>query len=96
MARPLHKEDIKGRLRKQHGTLKAFEQARGLPATSVKDVLRGRANRRVERAIADDLELPLHQVFPGRYRPAKPGDSSLKGDDNCTSRRAHRLSAGVV
>lgn len=91
--RTMHKEDIKGRLRKKHGTLKAFELVKGLPPTSVKDVLRGRASARVERAIAEDLELPLHRLFPDRYEPAKPGDSSLKRDNTSGRKSAHRLSA---
>ena len=93
MIKPLHKEDIKGALRKQFGTLKAFEEARELPPTSVKDVLRGRASRRVEQEIAAVLELPLHRLFPDRYEPAKPGESSLKRDNTRSGRNAHRLSA---
>ncbi|MDP3176356.1 MAG: helix-turn-helix domain-containing protein, partial [Spirochaetaceae bacterium] len=60
----IHKEDIKGGLRKLYGTLTAFEAARGLPHLSVKDVLRGRPSQRVEREIADVLNLPLHRLFP--------------------------------
>lgn len=90
--KPVHKEDIKGALRKQFGTLKAFEEKRGLPATSVKDVLRGRSSQRVEREIADVLELPLHRLFPDRYAPVKPGESSLKRDTTRAERTAHRLS----
>ncbi|WP_370236592.1 helix-turn-helix domain-containing protein [Brevundimonas sp.] len=93
MTEPLHKEDIKGAIRKEFGTLKAFEQARDLPPTSVKDVLRGRSSRRVEREIAAVLDLPLHRLFPDRYRPAEAGESSLKRDDTRSGRNAHRLSA---
>jgi len=65
---PLHKEDIKGAIRKEFGTLKAFEQARDLPPTSVKDVLRGRSSRRVEREIAAAL-----LAMPKRQRDALLG-----------------------
>ncbi|NBB51464.1 hypothetical protein GVN24_24575 [Rhizobium sp. CRIBSB] len=92
MTKALHKEDIKGMLRKRHGSMRAFERKQSLPPLSVKDVLRGRASRRVERAIADDLELPLHRLFPERYVAAVPGDSSLKRDSSATKRSAHRLS----
>ncbi|MGH7027338.1 helix-turn-helix domain-containing protein [Brevundimonas sp.] len=93
ISKSVHKEDIKGALRKRYGTLIAFEQAHDLPTQSVKDVLRGRASARVEQAIADDLELPLHRLFPGRYVAAQAGDSSLKRDNKRTKRNAHRLSA---
>lgn len=92
----LHKEDIKGMLRKRHGSMRAFERKNGLPPLSVKDVLRGRASRRVESAIAADLKMPLHRLFPGRYVAAIPGDSSLKRDSSAPKRVAHRLSAGAA
>jgi lambda repressor-like predicted transcriptional regulator len=96
MTKVLHKEDIKGMLRKRHGSMRAFERKNSLPPLSIKDVLRGRASRRVESAIADDLELPLHRLFPERYVAATPGDSSLKRDNIRTSGKAHRLTARGV
>lgn len=90
--KPIHKEDIKGALRKRYGTLTAFEVERGLPRLSVKDVLRGRPSQRVEREIANILELPLHRLFPDRYEPAKAGESSLKRDNTRLAAQAHRLS----
>lgn len=95
ISKPVHKEDIKGALRKRYGTLIAFEQAHDLPTQSVKDVLRGRASSRVEQAIADVLDLPLHRLFPGRYVAVRAGDSSLKRDNRPAKRNAHRLSAGA-
>lgn len=47
----MHREDIKAAIRKRFGTVAAFEQANGLPAKSVNDVLRGRTNARVAKAI---------------------------------------------
>lgn len=46
-----HPEDIKAAIRKRYRSLLAFERAHGLTDRSTTDVLRGRANRRVERAI---------------------------------------------
>lgn len=93
ISKPVHKEDIKGAIRKRYGTLIAFEQAHDLPPLSVKDVLRGRASARVEQAIAELLELPLHRLFPGRYVAARAGDSSLKRDSKPSKTNTHRLSA---
>ena len=85
----MHKEDIKARLRKKHGTLTAFEVARDLPEGSVKDVLRGRSVARTEAEIATELGEPLQKVFPRRYgvRP-----SSTKVDNSRNKVIAHRLS----
>jgi lambda repressor-like predicted transcriptional regulator len=91
----IHKEDIKGALRKRYGTLIAFELAHDLPRQSVKDVLRGRASAPVEQVIAKVLEQPLHSLFPRRYVAAKAGDSSLKRDSKRPKTIAHRLSAGA-
>ena len=88
-AQPLHREEIKARLRMIHGSVVAFEQARGLPAKSVKDVLRGRASRATAEAIARELGVPLH-VVSSIYRERTP---SPKGDNSDLSREAHRLSA---
>lgn len=46
-----HPEDIKAAIRKRYRSLLAFERAHGLTDRSTTDVLRGRPNRRVERAI---------------------------------------------
>jgi len=45
----------------------AFEAAKGLPARSVRDVLRGRSVRRAALALADFLGEPVGKVFPGRF-----------------------------
>lgn len=88
----MHKEDIKASIRRKFGSVVAFEQSKGLPAGSVKDVLRGRASARTEGAIADLLDLPMHKVFPRRYATA---DSSTKRDHRPRSRDAHRLTVAV-
>lgn len=89
----LHREDIKAALRKRHGTLVAFETKRALPKGSVKDVLRGRAVGQTERAIAADLNMPLHRLFPRRY-DAKVSIPSAKVDDTTDKRRMHRQIIG--
>ena len=51
----MHREDIKASIRKAFGSVKAFEEARGLPNGSVHDLFRGRKSARVSRAINDVL-----------------------------------------
>lgn len=72
----------------KHGTLAAFEEKRGLPTGSVRDVLRGRSNARVENAIASDIKAPLHKVFPRRYGL---GSTSTNVDDSNRKRDTHGL-----
>lgn len=62
-----HREDVKAALRKKFKTLTAFEQHLSLPVGSVKDVLRGRAVSRTEKAIADAIGIPLAEIWPARY-----------------------------
>ncbi|QLC25119.1 transcriptional regulator [Parasphingopyxis algicola] len=76
---PLHPIDIKARLKKLHGSVLAFERARGLPPESVRDVLRGRSNRRVATAIAKELDLDIHSVFPGPHESRKRDDNAGNG-----------------
>ncbi|MFC5372857.1 helix-turn-helix domain-containing protein [Brevundimonas faecalis] len=87
----MHKEDIKAAIRREHGTVLKFEENHGLPAGSVKDVLRGRSSARTEGAIAALLKKPMHKVFPRRYGIK----SSTKGDDTRQGRDAHRLTCGA-
>lgn len=47
----MHREDVIAAIKKQFGTLTAFERAHALPRKSVNDVLRGRKSARVQRAI---------------------------------------------
>jgi lambda repressor-like predicted transcriptional regulator len=92
----LHKETLKAELRIRYGSLRAFEEKRSLTPDSVRDVLRGRASRHAEVAIAEELGRPIHELFPNRYRAPEAGDSSTKRDDSARKRDAHRLSAGAV
>ncbi|MFM9851618.1 MAG: transcriptional regulator [Sphingomonadaceae bacterium] len=67
MAKTLHPEDIKAALRKRHKSVAAFERKQGLPNRSVKDVLIGKSRPRIALAIADDLGIPVHELFPTRF-----------------------------
>lgn len=51
----LHREDVLAQIRKAYGSAAAFERANRLPKKSVNEVLRGRANARVKRAIEELL-----------------------------------------
>jgi lambda repressor-like predicted transcriptional regulator len=89
----LHRETMKAELRIRCGSLRAFEKKHLLTPDSVRDVLRGRASRHAEVAIAEELGRPVHELFPNRYRAPKSGDSSTNRDDSARERDAHRLSA---
>jgi lambda repressor-like predicted transcriptional regulator len=89
----MHKEDIKAAIRKQYGTLSAFEASKQLPCGSMKDVLRGRAVAQTEKAIADELNQPLHILFPTRYPAPVEAEPSTKVDNKHSDRDVHRLSA---
>jgi lambda repressor-like predicted transcriptional regulator len=72
----MHREDIKAALRKKFKTLTAFEQVKSLPVGSVKDVLRGRAVSRTEKAISEAIGVPLAEIWPSRYSaPTDPSQS---------------------
>jgi lambda repressor-like predicted transcriptional regulator len=76
----MHPEDVKAGIRKRFGTIAAFEQAKGLPPKSVNDILRGRPNARVTKAVEDALSIPA----------LIPPQSELS-DDSEESDGAHRL-----
>ena len=98
----MHREVIKAKIRMAFRSMSDFERARGLPAESVRDVLRGRSVAKTEAAIAAQVGAKLHELFPLRYAAPEPGeglpdwdDSSRNRDDTKRSRSpAHRLSAG--
>ncbi|KAK0332670.1 hypothetical protein LTR94_023950 [Friedmanniomyces endolithicus] len=66
LKRSVHKEDIKAEIRKRHGSLAAFEAARGLPRQSTRDVLRGRAVAQTAHAIAVELNTTVERLFPAK------------------------------
>lgn len=81
-----HREQIKAALRMKFDTLLAFERAKRLPSGSVKDVLRGKASARTERAISKALNTPLHVLFPRRYG----SNQSTKVDNTSPGAVTHR------
>jgi lambda repressor-like predicted transcriptional regulator len=84
----MHPEDIKAEIRKRHGSMIAFAEARGLPRQGVSNLLNGRISRPVAKAIAKELNMPLKLVFPD-IKPFAYAKASLKNDDNdiCESRK---------
>jgi lambda repressor-like predicted transcriptional regulator len=88
----MHPEDIKAELRKRHGSMTAFAEARGLPRQSVSNLLCGRISRPVAKAIAEELNMPLKLVFPD-IKPFAYAEVSRKSDDNaiCTPRKQPRV-----
>jgi hypothetical protein len=74
----MDREDVKAALRKQFGSVFAFEDAHDLPRKSVSDFLRGRANQRVSDAISKVL--------------TSEGQSD-KSDDSGSVANLHRLNA---
>lgn len=70
----MHKEDIKAAIRKQFGSLLAFEVEYGLPKDSATQHLRGRTSFRVASAMADAMGVEVYDLWPDRYpRPKRQG-----------------------
>lgn len=71
-----HPEDIKAALRKKFGTMAALSLSWGLHRDSVTNVLRRPFNSmKLERRIAEVLEVPLWELWPERWNQdgtAKP------------------------
>jgi lambda repressor-like predicted transcriptional regulator len=76
----MHPEDIKAALRKKYRTVRAFEEAEGLPQGSVRDVLRGRSAMITAKAIAKALDKTVKSLFPGRFRYQGRNNTSQKRD----------------
>lgn len=64
--RDSHPEDLKAELRKKFGSLQRFEEGAGLRQKSVAAGLR-RPYEEVERAVAEALNRPAHEIWPSRY-----------------------------
>ena len=79
MLATMHPEDVKAGLRKRYGSVAEFERAKGLPAKSVTEILRGRTWRRV----ADAVEAALQENCPSR--------SKSEGSDSAKQPSVHRL-----
>ena len=74
-----HPEDVKAAIRKRFGSLRAFEESRGLAARATSEVFRGRASKRTEEAIEEVL--------------AEEAAESTTADSNHQSSEIHRLNA---
>ena len=79
----LHPEDVKAKIRKEFGSLLAFERAHELGRRSVTDLLMGR--RRPAAAIAV-TKLFGHEIAL----------QSATADDSTTETDAHRQNAGAI
>ncbi|EQB32007.1 helix-turn-helix domain-containing protein [Sphingobium ummariense] len=88
LAEAPHREDIKSEIRKRHGSMAAFEVARGLPPQSTRDVLRGRAIAKTAHAIAQELDSTVEALFPGRFK------SHIR-DNTSEKVAAHRQNEGA-
>jgi lambda repressor-like predicted transcriptional regulator len=84
----MHPEDIKAELRKRNGSIANFIRANKLPVSGVSDLLGGRISRRVARAIASELNLPVTLVFPN-ISLTRPRPTSYKKETKpiCQSRK---------
>lgn len=85
MLATMHPEDIKAGLRKRYGTVADFERAKGLPAKSVSEVLRGRAWQR----IAEAVEAALQEEEPPRPLSEVSDNSEELGE-------THRLNGSAA
>lgn len=75
----MHREDIKAAIRKEYGSVTAFEMAFDLPSKSVCDFLRGRKSKRVFDAV--------EKVVKATRIPIKSDTS----DGSSKMRPTHRL-----
>lgn len=80
-----HPEDIKAAIRKRYRSLLAFERAHGLTDRSTTDVLRGRPNARVERAM---LRVLREEAKWNAARSIGAADSSPNGPAHPLNERA--------
>lgn len=58
----MHPEDVKAAIRKQFGSVARFIEERGLPATGVSDLFRGRTSARVREAVEQVLEEQIESI----------------------------------
>jgi Ner family transcriptional regulator len=79
-----HREDIKAELRKRNGSLTALSVKSGLHPSAIANALRRPGDStRVERLIARELNVPLHELWPERWAssgerlPHKPNGSGI-------------------
>jgi Ner family transcriptional regulator len=65
-----HREEIKAALRKQFGPISELSTTWGLHPSAITNTLRRPLNsKRVERLIAQALQVSLHELWPDRWSP---------------------------
>lgn len=85
---PVHPEEIKARLRMRYGTVRRFEEEKGLQSGSVSRVINFETPWLVTaQAIAAELDIPLHRVSLHYYKKLIQRPVSRK------RRATHRLNA---
>ncbi len=90
----MHKEDIKAMLRKEFGSLTAFEREFDLPRLSTSSMLRGKTSWRVAAAISEVTGVPIQDLFPNKFpRPQRRGD---EGQAIPKSGSTHRQNDGSI
>lgn len=63
-----HPEDIKAELRKRHGPVTLLSQQWGFSRNAITETLRRHDySQKVERLIAEAVEVPLHKLWPARW-----------------------------
>lgn len=68
-----HPEEIKSRLRMLHGPITTLSETWGMSRNAITLTLRRHDySQRVERLIAEALDVPLHELWPARW--AKGGE----------------------
>ncbi|MDZ7896398.1 MAG: helix-turn-helix domain-containing protein [Sphingobium sp.] len=66
---PVHPELIKAQLRIRYGSMRRFEEEKGLPAGAISQVInQNMAWLVVAQVIADELGIPLHRVSKHFYK----------------------------
>ena len=65
-----HTEDIKAEIRKKFGSVSNLCANWGLHPSAISNTIRRPFNSmRVERRIGDALGVPLHEIWPDRWKP---------------------------
>lgn len=72
-----HPEDVKAAIRKKWGTVRAFEQAIGIPDLSTRDILRGKSRYWIQLKMAEALgieptELEVFRSQSHKWNHSKP------------------------
>lgn len=69
----MHPELIKANLRIKGSSLAAIARELGVTTVTVSKTVMGARSKRIERRVAEILDLPLREVFPSRYKQTTKG-----------------------